>query len=380
MAKDALSSTVQSKIDFSKQAMMLMETYNIEPDPDNYRIWYTYAIGVNASLNNTINILISNKHEFSYSVCEDLYYQFFQSQDESAQLSTVTVKIESQLSNLVRDLTKAGVDTSHYGQVLEGASQVLTAYPQAENGLRFVINLLMDATRKMEKHNQNLQVHLQHSGQQVTELHSAIEKIRSVSATDQLTEIGNRRAFDEYLRKYATHSMETEEPLSLLFLDIDKFKQFNDIWGHILGDQVLRLFATVMRKIVGERGFCARYGGEEFTVLLPNLGIQEAERLANDIRIGVSRKEIINRTTGQKVGAITISAGAAMFAHGEPLTSFVARADAALYAAKQNGRNCVVSETALPPPEGEPTPVSRAPKNVEIAAEAVQCSNERHSA
>jgi len=135
-----------------------------------------------------------------------------------------------------------------------------------------------------------------------------------------------------------------------------------------------------MRKIVGERGFCARYGGEEFTVLLPNLGIQEAERLANDIRIGVSRKEIINRTTGQKVGAITISAGAAMFAHGEPLTSFVARADAALYAAKQNGRNCVVSETALPPPEGEPTPVSRAPKNVEIAAEAVQCSNERHSA
>lgn len=380
MAKDASPSTVRRKLDFAKLAMMLMEKHNINPDPANYRIWYTYAAVTNDSLNNTINILISNKHEFSHSVCEDLYYQFFQSQDETEQLSTVTEKIESQLSALVSDLTKAGIDTSHYGQALEGAARTLQTYPQAESGLRFVINLLMDATRQMEKHNQNLQTHLQHSGQRATELHTAIEKIRTVSVTDPLTEIGNRRSFDEHLREYAMHSMESGGQLCLVFLDVDKFKQVNDIWGHILGDQVLRLIASIMSSIVGERGFCARYGGEEFTILLPDMDIRAAEQLANEIREAVCAREIINRENGQSAGTVTISAGAAVFAFGEPLTSFVARADAALYAAKQNGRNCVVCETALPPQGAEPAPVSQTPKNAGNAAESVQRKNEKRLA
>ncbi len=333
--------------DHASMALDLMEKHDIEPNPNNYRIWFTYAAGANKQLNQIINVLLSNKRAPNQAMCEDLYYQFFQNLDEAAQLAGVTVQIETQLTDLVSSLSKAGLDTSKFGQALEGATQALKVSPQAENGLHSVINLLMNATQQIEKRNQNLQIHLQHSRKQVTELHTTIETIRTVSLTDQLTEIGNRRSFDDHLRENAMQSMETGEPLCLLLLDLDKFKNFNDIWGHSLGDQVLRLFASCMQKTVGDKGFCARYGGEEFAVILPNMDIPEAVKVANAIRDAISSREIVNRSSGQKVGAITVSVGAAQFAHGEPLAALIERADAGLYAAKQNGRNRVVCENEL---------------------------------
>ncbi len=328
-------------------AIRLMEEHGIEPNPSNYRLWFTYASGENKKLNQTISILLSNRREISAAACDDLYYQFFQSLDDVAQLANVATDIESQLVELMSSLSNAGVETSQFGKALDGASKALKVYPHAEGGLRPVINLLMTATRQMETRNQNLQTHLQRSGDQITELKSTIETIHAISVTDQLTEIGNRRSFDDHLREYAMHGMEAGEPLCLLFLDIDKFKNFNDTWGHLLGDHVLRLFASCMKKTVGSKGFCARYGGEEFAVLLPNTDIPEAVKVANAIRKSISRREIVNRSNGQKVGTVTVSIGAAQFAQGEPLTALVERADAGLYAAKENGRNRVICENEL---------------------------------
>lgn len=331
----------------ARMAIQLMDEHCVEPNPSNYRLWFTYAAGENEKLNQTISVLLSNRREFNATICDDLYYQFFQSLDEVAQLANVTTNIESQLVELMSTLSNAGVETSQFGQALEEASKALNVYPHAESGLRPIVNLLMTATRQMEARNQNLQTHLQRSGEQITELRSTIETIHAVSVTDQLTEIGNRRSFDDHLREYAMHGMEAGEPLCLLFLDIDKFKNFNDIWGHAFGDQVLRLFASCMKQTVGKRGFCARYGGEEFAVLLPNTDIPEAVKVANAIRKSISGREIVNRSNGQKVGTVTVSIGVAQFAHGEPLASLVERADAGLYAAKANGRNRVICENEL---------------------------------
>ena len=328
-------------------AMRLMEEHEVEPNPFNYRLWFAYASGENKKINQTINILLSNKRRFSAAICDDLYYQFFQSLDEVTRLANVTTDIESQLVELMSSLSNAGVETSQFGQALEGASKALKVYPGTEESLRPIVNLLMTATRHMEANNQNLQTHLQRSSEQIMDLKSTIETIQAISATDQLTEIGNRRSFDDHLREYAMQSMETGDPLCLLLLDIDKFKNFNDTWGHTLGDQVLRLFASCMKHAVGSKGFCARYGGEEFAVLLPDKNIAQSVKIANAIRKSISGREIVNRSNGQKVGTVTVSIGAAQFSQGEPLTSLVERADAGLYAAKENGRNRVVCENEL---------------------------------
>ncbi|CAM9134659.1 unnamed protein product, partial [Phaeothamnion confervicola] len=339
--------TARRLADHSEAAIRLMREYEIEPNPNNYRLWFTYATGENKKLNQTINVLLSNKREISPIVCDDLYYQFFHSLDEVAQLANVTTDIESQLVELVSTLSSAGLVTSKFGRALEGASKALNVYPDAEHGLRPIVNLLVTATRQMEKRNQVFQIRLQKSSEQISDLKSTIETIHAVSVTDQLTEIGNRRSFDDHLREYAMHGMETGESLCLLLLDIDKFKNFNDTWGHPLGDQVLRLFASCLQQTVGSKGFCARYGGEEFAVLLPNIDIPNAVTIANAIRKSISRREIVNRSNGQKVGTITVSIGVAQFAQGEPLTSLIERADAGLYAAKENGRNRVVCENEL---------------------------------
>ena len=324
--------------------MDLMQEHRIEPYPDNFRVWYTYSSGVNANLNRTVNILLSNRRELSHSVCENLYNQFFHGQEEAAQMAGITLKIKKKLHELVAGLSRAGLDTSQFNKVLEGAGLALKDRPATQNEMISIIDLLMNATRRMKEHSEDLEIQLKTAAEEVSELHTKIEGLRALSITDMLTGIGNRRFFDEHLTEFARDSMETGEPLCLLFLDIDKFKVINDTWGHALGDQVLRLFAGVLLKAVGDKGVCARYGGEEFAVLLPRLRIGSATQIAEEIRLALASREVVNRSSGQKVGLITVSAGVVQYELGESLTKLVERADACLYTAKQNGRNQVSSE------------------------------------
>ncbi len=334
-------------VDHAETAMLLMNAYNIEPTPGNYRLWFTYASGTIKKLNQTIDILLSNKREISSAICEDLHYRFFQSMDEAEQMVSVTVMIEQKLAHLASSLSEAGLDTSYFGNTLGNAFSALEANPQVETNLRSVINLLITATKQMEQRSKNLENYLHRSSEQMVELQSNLEAIRTDSVTDKLTGIGNRRAFDNIFREYAMDSMESGEDLCLLLLDIDHFKLFNDTHGHPLGDQVLRMVASLLKETVGDKGFCARYGGEEFTVILPDQDLSQAIQTANDIIEVISKRDIVKRSGGEIIRGVTVSVGAAQFDHGEPIAVLLERADAGLYAAKQNGRNRVVCENEL---------------------------------
>jgi diguanylate cyclase len=127
--------------------------------------------------------------------------------------------------------------------------------------------------------------------------------------------------------------------------DIDHFKNFNDTWGHLTGDQVLRLVAMSLKQNVKGQDIAARYGGEEFAVILPNTVLRSALTVADHIRRAVMSKELMKRSTGQNLGRVTISLGCATARKGDTVQSLIARADACLYAAKRNGRNRVICET-----------------------------------
>jgi diguanylate cyclase len=135
--------------------------------------------------------------------------------------------------------------------------------------------------------------------------------------------------------------------LCLLLLDIDHFKKFNDSFGHHIGDQVLKLLASVLRESVKGQDTAVRYGGEEFAVVLPNTALEGAFTVAENIRRRIIGKELIDRKNGERLGRITISVGVGQFAPGEPLREFIERTDRALFAAKKGGRNRVVSEEEL---------------------------------
>jgi diguanylate cyclase (GGDEF)-like protein len=165
------------------------------------------------------------------------------------------------------------------------------------------------------------------------------EELGRLSVTDGLTGLFNRRHLMETLVAEQRRAQRSKRPFSLLMLDVDHFKKFNDKFGHLAGDEVLLSVSGIIRKCARNVDFPARYGGEEFCVIVSESDIEGAVELAERIR---AELEAVN-FEGQK---ITVSIGAAEFPiDGETVDDLVANADAALYRAKRAGRNRVVRAT-----------------------------------
>jgi diguanylate cyclase (GGDEF)-like protein len=169
-----------------------------------------------------------------------------------------------------------------------------------------------------------------------------IETIRYLSMTDQLTGIANRRNFDNRFRLEWNHANRSKAPLSLVFVDLDHFKTYNDTYGHLQGDVALQMTArTITQSLKRSSDFVARWGGEEFAVLLPGTCSRGAVDVAECIRHHI--EEVSIPCTEKGAESITASAGINTLVPDESLTmdDLISGADQALYAAKNNGRNCV---------------------------------------
>ena len=160
---------------------------------------------------------------------------------------------------------------------------------------------------------------------------------------DALTGVHNRRALDTRGRKLYDQMLKTDRPISVLMLDIDHFKQVNDLYGHAAGDVALAHFAQVIGNQVRGTDFVARYGGEEFTILLPSAPLAPAMRLAEKMRQAVQDAEILH---GERKLKVTTSVGVTAAFPGDEATfaQALARADKNLYRAKRNGRNRVMAD------------------------------------
>jgi len=168
------------------------------------------------------------------------------------------------------------------------------------------------------------------------------EQLRRLTLIDGLTGIGNRRAFDESLRRMHEHSRRFCHALGMLMIDIDHFKRYNDAKGHEAGDEALRTVAAILRESVRTGDLCFRYGGEEFVCLLPETALDGVmivgRRLCDRVR-----EAAIPHPDNPPHGVVTISIGAAALEPGELLTpeELLKRADQAMYRAKSSGRNTV---------------------------------------
>lgn len=168
------------------------------------------------------------------------------------------------------------------------------------------------------------------------QLRERIDTERRRAFVDPLTGIANRLAYDERLQQEYARWKRYRTPLVLMIWDIDYFKRINDSFGHQAGDKVLRVVARLLRSRSRETDLVARYGGEEFVCLLPETGLENAYRIAEQVRHTVQKAEFRHRN--ERV-PITICCGLAEFHEGDDPDAVFARADAALYRAKSNGRN-----------------------------------------
>jgi diguanylate cyclase (GGDEF)-like protein len=157
---------------------------------------------------------------------------------------------------------------------------------------------------------------------------------------DALTGLYNRRWLDNALARLLEQARKGDQPLCILLLDVDHFKQYNDTQGHPGGDQALVAIGEVLKTTVRVYDFSTRYGGEEFLVILPNTELQEGLVVAERIRQAAEKKAVA-AVDGKSLPGVTLSIGLAMKAQDSTTQSLVAAADAQLYRAKHEGRNCV---------------------------------------
>ena len=164
-------------------------------------------------------------------------------------------------------------------------------------------------------------------------------ELERMAMFDSLTDLMSRRALMEQLEIEIIRSARYGHPLSVLMVDIDLFKRFNDTYGHLVGDEVIKGVTKSLKQNIRRSDFAGRYGGEEFVLMLPETTLEQALLLAEKLRMFVSKMEVT--TEGKTLRDVTVSIGVAQFREDDTLSSLLDRSDKGLYLAKQTGRNKV---------------------------------------
>jgi diguanylate cyclase len=327
---------------FAKVALALMGECNVVSTPDNFELFYAYASGENPVVTQTMAAIINAKKPFTAELLADLRLRCLSGARAAVAMESLGGNVRAVIDDVLGKLEVSARDTADYKDTLSAATGELGG-ERSPADIRKLVDGLIAATRAMEERAKSLEGELQASSAQVSDLRDKLDNVRKESLTDALTNIANRKAFDDAV-KQALDAVAHGEEVTLLLCDIDHFKRFNDTWGHQTGDQVLRLVAHCLSENVKGRDTAARYGGEEFAVLLRGINLESATRVAEQIRETVETKKLIKKSTGEILGAITISIGVAQFAALESVETVVRRADACLYGAKHSGRNLVINQ------------------------------------
>lgn len=320
-------------------ATRLLRTAGLPLTSDRVALFYAYAEGDRPELNERLDALLTRAEPLTAARCDELYRRFVADTGarSNARLRPAGGEPRAQVSfGLMR---WAGGLFGRSGFRSGRASEALPAGARAEAGSALDEEPLEDAMHRVD----DLERRLQEAQEAIRELRLRLARAERNASTDSLTGIANRRGFLEVLREAVASARRHHEPLSLLMIDVDHFKAFNDRHGHYVGDHVLRLVAAALMDLPGGVRHAARYGGEEFAVVLPKAPLPDAIPQAESLRESLAERRFIMRGTGEALSPITISIGVAELAPHEFAKQLIRRADAALYQAKRAGRNCVVA-------------------------------------
>jgi diguanylate cyclase len=317
-----------------------MVQHGVPPTPDNFSVWFYYVSGASLTLKKTIDILIANKRKFDSATNRDLYITYVNphsstSGDFPEQLRGVIDSAKDFLATAISD-NRTQMET--LGEVTSQCKP--TADP------RPIIEMLVKELSHATTRSSALEANFLQTTKDLDEIKDSLKQAEQHSNTDALTGLANRRSLEAFLRSAQITAMEAGTPLSILMIDIDHFKTFNDTYGHQVGDQVLRLVGKVLAESVRDCDLAARYGGEELMAILPGAALEACVEAAERIRRRICDARLTRRATGEEISSLTVSIGVAQFRMGETADGMIARCDKALYQAKRLGRNRTVKESA----------------------------------
>jgi diguanylate cyclase len=337
--------TLEQAETYHQQACQLLDQHDIHPTPTNYTVAYEYATERHRELNAEISRQLARGGSLDNFFFLGLFERYFL-QENAENLDNQVSDIHQILDQALDGISTASDDFSSYEKTLESKIVELRQQPEPQDFKIIAANLMLATQRTLENSNR-LSQHLEQSNQEIQKLQTELEEIRQEAYTDALTGLYNRKALTSKLEQLLAQAQGSNLPVSILMLDIDHFKRFNDSFGHLIGDEVIRRVAASLKKHAVSDIIAARYGGEEFTVVMPNTRLERAVELGMSINAAVAKLVLMRRKTQERLPGITISVGAASMQPGDHQDDLLERADRCLYQAKCNGRNQVISEAQL---------------------------------
>ena len=324
------------------RTLEVMELHAVWPTPLNFELWSHFVADPTGALARELNRLIESGEPMTETVSEELAAAYLAKARLNEQIHDAGDQLSKELAAVSLAIRDAQKSNQSYGETLASAGKGLTDAKDATQ-IKAMVDSLSTATRRVQKENKSLEKRLAESTSEVQRLREHLEQVRRDATTDGLTNLANRKAFDDEFARACAEADENGTVLTVAVLDIDHFKNFNDTWGHQTGDQVIRYVASVIGRLGCTPRFSARYGGEEFAMIFPGEDAAIVERCLEEIREEVASRMLKRRSTNEDLGTVTISSGLATRRDGESGVCVMERADAALYASKRSGRNRVTN-------------------------------------
>ena len=341
------SATFDRTIGLGERAFAHIRSHRTAASPRFYEFWFAVVGGEHPGLSRAVNELLARTGTISNAEVEDLYEKHLNPARAVAATEKAAAELASEMLEVDGAISKTRDGLTSYRKLLQKASLDFKRGVRSED-LPKLMSELLHHTTDTERLNGHLSERLSQAINELNGLRNRLDSIRIESNTDAVTTLLNRQAFNDALAGALIQARKTGEPFALLMTDIDHFKAVNDNYGHVTGDQVLRLVAQTVKHMVKGQDTCARYGGEEFAVILPGTPLEGGVIVAEQVRKAVMSRELVRRSTGENLGRVTVSLGVACLRSGDTETSIVERADKALYVSKRSGRNKVSSERDVP--------------------------------
>ena len=321
-------------------AFDLIEKHGTPPAPMTYTMWYAYAANSPEAVSREVDEILSETGNISEEQIEDIFEAHLTASYFQESSERVSQAIETSLTDVKHLISKTSSENAAMRGQLEAVGTNIPKRPKRRDMVA-IFEQLMATNTQMSAMTENLAADLEKSREQVRQLNEEFQVIKKQSRTDTLTEVANRRAFNERLSFVHEKAMQSNGSFALALIDLDKFKSINDTFGHPMGDEVLSHFAKLIIENIGKDDFAARIGGDEFAIIFPNQSAEDAYNSIVSVKLQLERANIHDDLSRDSQHQVTFSCGVAQCGQGQSIEDLIAAADTELFKAKRKSRNFI---------------------------------------